>query len=122
MAPGRVSSGQRQNTPLAPAQSLHTDRTTTPVRKDLPGTLAVATRQALFTQLDSMREDMEEADKSAMVEEKLLLGAAKGISLTLFAGTVKWYLKAGSLLASLLSSLPLWTPFDPLPVLSMSRQ
>jgi hypothetical protein len=31
-------------------------------------------------------------------------------------------MKAGTLLTSLVSSMPLWTPFDPLPILSLSRK
>ena len=78
--------------------------------------------KALWTQLDSMKQQMNMAAEAESEQEKIMIGTAKGVSLFLFAGAVNWYLKAGSLLASLLSSVPLWAPFDPLPILSLSRQ
>jgi hypothetical protein len=42
--------------------------------------------------------------------------------LLLLAGITNWYLKAATLLASLLTALPLWMRFDPLPVLLESDQ
>jgi hypothetical protein len=40
-----------------------------------------------------------------------------GTSTTLTAGIVSWVLRGGSLLASLMSTVPLLKRFDPLPVL-----
>ncbi|MDT8386326.1 MAG: choice-of-anchor Q domain-containing protein [Thiogranum sp.] len=77
---------------------------------------------ALWTQLDAMREEMHQARETEDMQEKILAGTAKSATAILFAGFVNWYLKAGSLLASLLSSAPLWAPFDPLPILSVSRK
>jgi hypothetical protein len=45
------------------------------------------------------------------------VGAAAGVTAALSAGYVVWCLRAGTLLASVLSSLPMWRNFDPLPVL-----
>jgi len=44
---------------------------------------------------------------------QILLGA----STTLTAGIVSWVLRAGSLMASLMSTVPLLNRFDPLPIL-----
>lgn len=77
---------------------------------------------ALWTQLDAMREEMHQAREIEDTQENILAGTAKSATALLFAGFVNWYLKAGSLLASLLSSAPLWAPFDPLPILSVSRK
>ena len=65
-----------------------------------------------------VNQAVEEENK----QEMIILGAAKSVTLVLFAGVVNWFLKAGTLLTSLLSSMPLWTPFDPLPILSLSRK
>jgi hypothetical protein len=40
-----------------------------------------------------------------------------GMLTTASAGYVMWLLRAGPLVASILSSLPAWRTFDPLPVL-----
>ena len=40
-----------------------------------------------------------------------------GLTLSLTAGFVTWALRAGSLLASAVSSMPLWRQFDPMPIL-----
>ncbi|UCE77025.1 MAG: hypothetical protein JSU62_02050, partial [Gammaproteobacteria bacterium] len=76
----------------------------------------------LWKQLDYMKQQMNQAAGAQDTDAKLVIGTAKGLSVVLFAGFMNWYLKAGSLLAGLLSSVPLWTPFDPLPILSLSRQ
>ena len=46
------------------------------------------------------------------------MDAAAGTGITLTAGFVAWLLRGGSLLASLMGSMPLWKGFDPLPVLA----
>ena len=56
------------------------------------------------------------------LHEKIVIGAAKGATLFIFAGTVNWMLKGSSLIACMVSSLPLWTPFDPLAVLTLTRR
>jgi hypothetical protein len=45
-----------------------------------------------------------------------------GSGLTLSAGVVAWLLRGGALAASLLSALPAWTAFDPIPILVRRRQ
>ncbi len=49
--------------------------------------------------------------------ESLVLGTSAVVSSALTVGYVTWLLRGGSLLASLLASLPAWASFDPLPVL-----
>ncbi len=46
--------------------------------------------------------------------------ALAGTSLGLTVGIVSWLLRGGALLSALLSSMPLWRGFDPLPVLMRS--
>jgi hypothetical protein len=87
-----------------------------------PDASAAAINQVLWNHLDDMNRQLSEHNQEEIAQEKILVGAAKGASLILIAGVMNWYLKAGSLLASLLSSIPLWTPFDPLPILSLTRR
>ncbi len=47
--------------------------------------------------------------------------AASGMAFTLTAGYVSWLLRAGYLSASVMSMLPIWGSFDPLPVLGKKR-
>jgi hypothetical protein len=52
---------------------------------------------------------------------KTVLGSAMAASVGLSAGYVIWMLKGGSLLASVLSSLPAWQLADPLAILGRTR-
>jgi hypothetical protein len=52
----------------------------------------------------------------------LLAKSTTGMTLTLSAGIVTWALRGGSVLASMLSSMPLWKGFDPLPVITGTRK
>jgi hypothetical protein len=71
---------------------------------------------ALQRALDRMRTDL---DRAAEEEQQLgatvaTVGKLGGVSLS--AGYLAWLLRAGPLLASALSTMPMWTKFDPLPV------
>jgi hypothetical protein len=67
----------------------------------------------LWTQIDAVSKQLDEALSS----ETMTIGVTTGVSVALSTGYVVWLLRAGSLLASVLSSLPAWRSFDPLPVL-----
>ena len=47
--------------------------------------------------------------------------SATGLALTLSAGAVTWAVRGVSVMASMLSSMPLWKGFDPLPLLSAKK-
>ena len=47
--------------------------------------------------------------------------ATASVVFSLSAGVLTWMLRAGSLMASLLTSMPMWRGFDPLPVLLTSN-
>jgi len=68
--------------------------------------------------LDRMLSGMDESQASTSARNDVLVKTATGVSLTLSAGFLSWLLRAGSLMASALSSMPLWKAFDPLPVLA----
>ena len=73
--------------------------------------------QRLFKQIDELNNqiisDELKGNEEAQIEAQVVLGS--GISLT--AGFVSWVLRSGSLLASLMSTVPLLNRFDPLPIL-----
>jgi hypothetical protein len=75
----------------------------------------------LYGALDLMEREIDTA--AAEEEEQTVLSATlKGTSLLLTAGFATWLLRGGSLLASLLSTMPLWRSFDPLPVLMAAKK
>jgi hypothetical protein len=85
-----------------------------------PGTVLLSRRDLasldvtlLWSQLDALADDIlpDEALSTFSV------GAAAGVSVVFSAGYVAWCLRSGALLASAISSLPMWRSFDPLPVL-----
>ena len=68
----------------------------------------------LWTQLDRMKDDMS----LEMDEENAAVTVVAGTTMTFTADFVSWVLRSGSLLASFLSSVPLFKQFDPLPILN----
>ena len=48
--------------------------------------------------------------------------AVAGVTLSLTAGFVSWVLRAGSLMVSFLSAMPLWRQVDPTPILAMDSE
>jgi len=46
------------------------------------------------------------------------VAAAKSSGVVLTAGVVAWILRSGALLSSLMSTIPLWKGYDPLPILA----
>jgi hypothetical protein len=79
------------------------------------GDLDAKFEQALLQRLELMRNDIDsDGNRHAdNIEVQILLGATT----TLTAGIVSWVLRAGSLMASLMSTVPLLNRFDPLPIL-----
>ncbi len=51
----------------------------------------------------------------------LAVGTVAGLSTALSVGYVLWTIRGGYLVASLLSSTPLWAMVDPLPVLAFAE-
>lgn len=67
--------------------------------------------------LDAIQNDLGQQIRL----EKTLIGSAIATSVGLSAGYVVWMLQGGSLLASVLSSIPAWQLADPLSILAGSR-
>jgi len=72
----------------------------------------------LWNQLDTLQEELVKEDAADETFETFVVGTT-AVSVTgLTVGYVMWLIRGGTLLASLLTSLPAWCSFDPLPVLN----
>ena len=70
-----------------------------------------------------MLAQMDDSDLSQSHEEQVLTTTtATGLTVSFTVGYVSWLLRAGYLSASMLTVLPLWREFDPLPVLARTKQ
>jgi hypothetical protein len=78
--------------------------------------LSAAETQALWKQLDNLSKDLNSSAKESA--STITVGTVAGLSTTLLSvGYVIWAIRGGSLLVTLLTTLPLWRWLDPLPVL-----
>jgi VCBS repeat-containing protein len=68
--------------------------------------------------LDQLGDNLDDAFSEQDTAEQLGVASVAGIAIGVSASIVAQVLRAGSLFASLLSVVPLWRQFDPLPVLS----
>jgi len=69
----------------------------------------------LFSKINEMSRHLDNdlsREKQNQVEVQVALGSTTGLA----AGFISWVLRGGSLLASLMSTVPLLNRFDPLPV------
>ena len=71
----------------------------------------------LWSQLDTLQEDMQQNVRSQEFIHKLVVGTTAAGVTGLTVGYVAWLIRGGTLLASMISSLPAWVAFDPLPIL-----
>ncbi len=76
-------------------------------------------QQALWQRLDSLRQQI---DQSELHHHALEVNIIVGSTLSLTAGFVSWALRGGTLLASLLSNVPLLKRFDPLPIFIAAKK
>jgi hypothetical protein len=67
----------------------------------------------LWHGLDGFREEVESSTSFTTI----VAGTAATVTAALSAGYVIWMIRGGYLLASVISTLPAWRSFDPLPVL-----
>ena len=64
---------------------------------------------------------MDQAAEEERQANATVVAVGKLSGVTLSAGYLTWLLRAGPLLASALSTMPMWTKFDPLPVVMANR-
>jgi hypothetical protein len=77
-----------------------------------PSAFATAARP-LVARMDAMAKQMASAEAS----QGAAIRTVSQIAMAMTAGYVVWSLRGASLLASLLTSIPLWRSLDPLPIL-----
>ncbi len=73
--------------------------------------------KALLISIDKMKQEVSEnvVDDFSNIETRSAVISGSGVALT--AGVVAWVLRSGAVMASLLTSIPLWKGYDPLPLL-----
>ncbi len=74
----------------------------------------------LWDVLENMKDEMS-SNGTNDSRFQLLVKSATGLSLTLSIGAVSWAIRGTTIMASMLSSMPLWKGFDPLPLLSARK-
>ncbi len=74
--------------------------------------------ELLWQALDTINQQMRADDPDAA----FLLQIATGTGVLLTAGYVAWILRGGMLASMLISSMPMWKGFDPLPLLAARRR
>ncbi|MEZ5596733.1 MAG: tandem-95 repeat protein [Pseudomonadales bacterium] len=72
--------------------------------------------------IQQMREQFDRQQQDAEQQLSVVYQSTAAATLSLTAGFVTWLLRTGSLLATVLSTGPLWRPFDPIPVLAAGRE
>ncbi len=77
--------------------------------------------QQLWSRIEEMQENMDK-NMSMKQEGQVDVHIALGSTASLTVGFVSWILRGGSLLASLITTLPLLNRFDPLPVVNSNKK
>jgi carbon monoxide dehydrogenase subunit G len=76
--------------------------------------------QALDVMKPQMSSDEQSPTDSGVTVEKIAVGSVAGLT-TLAAGYATWFFRGISMVTSLLTTLPLWRSFDPLPILDAAE-
>ena len=77
-------------------------------------------QEAIFEALDRLHEELDRPDAVVQEMGDISIEAASA-AMSLTAGAILWVMRTGSLAASLLSVMPVWSQIDPLPVLSAGK-
>jgi hypothetical protein len=75
----------------------------------------------IYTSMEILRDSINSIE-SMERQEKIITKTVLGGTLTLSVGLATWILRGGSLLASALTTMPIWKGFDPLPVLPLTKK
>ncbi|MGB5442060.1 MAG: Ig-like domain-containing protein, partial [Gammaproteobacteria bacterium] len=76
----------------------------------------------LWQMIDIMKQQINGSQGGDDGYMQLVAKSATGMALSLSAGIITWALRGGVLLASMLSAVPLWKGFDPLPIIARTRK
>jgi VCBS repeat-containing protein len=78
---------------------------------------SIRDNDSFVASLEELDHSLDEAIEEEENQPRIEIESVIGLTLSLSAGFVAWVFRAGSLLASFMSVLPLWRQFDPLPIL-----
>jgi hypothetical protein len=78
--------------------------------------------KGLWKALDQMRQEMAEHADRQKQESDSIIATTESLAFALSAVILGVLLRSGSLIAMLVSALPLWRGFDPLAVLTLSDE
>ena len=76
----------------------------------------------LWEALDTLSSDLNDDLLEALSFEQLVVGTSAVGATGLSVGYVIWLLRGGSLTLTMVTTLPTWMSFDPLPILGLSRR
>jgi len=80
-------------------------------------TASILHNTEMWNQLNTFRDQLREQDQVSDHLENLVVGSTTVVTGGLTVGYVIWLVRGGSLLATMVSVIPSWTSFDPLPVM-----
>jgi hypothetical protein len=72
--------------------------------------------------LEAVSREFADVVQAKAVPRQVLMVSLASASIAMTAGLVGWFLRGGTLLGALLSSMPLWRGFDPLVVVMRPRR
>ena len=71
----------------------------------------------MWDQLNSIRSQLHDQGQASVGVEDFVVGTTTAVTGGLTVGYVVWLIRGGSLLATMVSVVPSWMSFDPLPVM-----
>jgi hypothetical protein len=105
------------------AQSIYSQALNAPGGYTLGGFEYASLDPASLAQaLDSLRRGMSGLENAGDVDGAFIVQISTGLGAVLSVGVVSWILRGGTLAATLLSTVPMWKGFDPLPMLMGRRK
>ncbi|MDH3469473.1 MAG: hypothetical protein OES26_26915, partial [Gammaproteobacteria bacterium] len=94
----------------------------TSVAERVESTDAITESDSIWTSLNNMGLEMRDVAELQTMHREIILNVSRGIGLSLTVGYISWLISSGTLLASALASMPMWTKFDPLPILAGKKR
>ena len=100
-----------------PPEETTTARTDEVVDQETPQTVEPVVTAEVTETLADVREQFDAIDKEQTRQEELVVGRAVTVSGLLTASYLVWMFRGASIIAGVLTSMPVWRMVDPLAVL-----